>query len=618
MLFNGKMFRVLAVILVLFMSVGVAEEERTDTSGQWKYVLEDGGAMITGYVEEPSGDLAIPSELDGYPVTAIAGMAFVFCEEVTGVVIPEGVTYIGEGAFRSCSSLTSVTLPDSLTVIARNAFTNCGKLTGLTFPEGVTYIGEYAFYKCSSLTSVTLPGSLTHIAQGAFMDCGKLTGMTLPEGLVSIGEAALSANNLVSVAIPASVTSIKANPFYGCPLESIPVSPGNAVYELIGGVLFDRHEKKLVAYPGAWEGQYAIPEGTLSIGDSAFLHCSGLTGVTIPDSVRGIGKMAFTWCTSLASVTIPDGVISIGESAFCFCSRLTNVTIPGSVRDIGGWAFWSCERLTSVTILDGVTSIGERAFLNCHSLTSVSIPYSVTEIGDNAFRDCKLLTLRVVEGSYAEQYAKEHDIPYINTGNSVQEMVDPEGHIQYYDEDDWHEDDDDNWWFDDEPDDEDWLYDVYPGMFDDGWTPFYGVLNQRMATRTGPGTKYTEEHGTLPESTEIIVYAQEDSGGTPWVLVEFVRNGKLVRAYTGMKRVDVEQANLPKTTKKPKTAVVTEDTTAYFGPDTQYYLALAIPVAAGTEVLVYGVDRDFALVEYTKEDGTWMRGWVPMPLVAFQ
>jgi len=194
-------------------------------------------------------------------------------------------------------------------------------------------------------------------------------------------------------------------------------------------------------------------------------------------------------------------------------------------------------------------------------------------------------------------------------------MVDPEGHIQYYDEGDWHEDDDDNWWFDDEPHDDDWLNDIYPGMFNDGWTAFDGALNQRMATRTGPGTKYTEDHGTLPESTEIVIYAQEDSGGTPWVLVEFVRNGKLVRAYTGMKRVDVEQANLPKTTKKPKTAVVIGDTTVYYGPDAQYYLAVDTPVTAGTEVLVYGVDRDYALVEYAREDGAWMRAWIPISLV---
>ena len=71
----SKMIGVLAVLLVLFMAVGVVEEERTGASGLWKYLLDnDGGATITGWVEEPSDDLMIPNELDGYPVTVLASM----------------------------------------------------------------------------------------------------------------------------------------------------------------------------------------------------------------------------------------------------------------------------------------------------------------------------------------------------------------------------------------------------------------------------------------------------------------------------------------------------------------------------------------------------------------
>ena len=43
-LLSGKMLGVLAVLLTLFMAAGVAEEERTDASGQWTHVLEDDGA----------------------------------------------------------------------------------------------------------------------------------------------------------------------------------------------------------------------------------------------------------------------------------------------------------------------------------------------------------------------------------------------------------------------------------------------------------------------------------------------------------------------------------------------------------------------------------------------
>ena len=102
-----------------------------------------------------------------------------------------------------------------------------------------------------------------------------------------------------------------------------------------------------------------------SIGDSAFMDCSGLTSVTIPDSVTSIGDNAFDYCFGLTSVTVPDSVISIGDRAFFYCSGLTSVTIPNSVTSIGGGAFDGCSGLTNVTIPDSVTSIGDSAFEDC-------------------------------------------------------------------------------------------------------------------------------------------------------------------------------------------------------------------------------------------------------------
>lgn len=76
-LVKGKVLGLLVGLLVLFMAVGAAEEERTDATGQWTYVLEDGGAIIMGHTaDELDGKLAIPDELDGYPVTAIGEGAF--------------------------------------------------------------------------------------------------------------------------------------------------------------------------------------------------------------------------------------------------------------------------------------------------------------------------------------------------------------------------------------------------------------------------------------------------------------------------------------------------------------------------------------------------------------
>ena len=99
-LLNSNMIMVLVVLLVLLTAVVYAGEERTDASGQWKYVLQDDSVTVMGCVKNPSGDLAIPFELDGYPVTRIGYDAFSLCFGLTGVTIPEGITSIGYGAFR--------------------------------------------------------------------------------------------------------------------------------------------------------------------------------------------------------------------------------------------------------------------------------------------------------------------------------------------------------------------------------------------------------------------------------------------------------------------------------------------------------------------------------------
>jgi len=100
-LLYGKMIRVLAVFLVLFMAGGVAEDERTDAGGQWKYVLEE-----------------------------------------VGVTIPESVTGIGGEAFARCFGLTNIDIPSSVTSIGEAAFGDCGDLT-LTVEEG-SFAEQYA------------------------------------------------------------------------------------------------------------------------------------------------------------------------------------------------------------------------------------------------------------------------------------------------------------------------------------------------------------------------------------------------------------------------------------------------------------------------------------------
>jgi len=412
----------IAVMALLAVRAGA---EELDASGQWRYVLKDGGTTITGYEAEPEGELSIPSELDGYAVTGIGRWAFSECSDLTGVTIPDSVTSIGVNPFAFCPLLLNINVSSNSLAYEqmdgvlfdkqRKMLISYpgGREGAYTIPEGILIIGESAFQDCSGLTKVTIPDSVTSIRDFAFSSCQGLTSVTIPDSVTSIALRAFSyCSGLVSVTIPVSVTSIGENPFVQCPLSYIGVSPDNPTFEQMDGVLFDKQRKVLVSYPGGREGTYTIPEGVQVIGDCAFEGCFNLTSVTIPNSVTSIADWAFGYCSGLTSVIIPNSVVSIGSYAFSGCDGLTNLTIGDSVTSIGNDAFEWCSGLTSVIIPNSVTSIGDGAFAWCSSLTSVTIPNSVTSIDDDAFEWCKKVTLSVEQGSYAEQYAKDNDIPY--------------------------------------------------------------------------------------------------------------------------------------------------------------------------------------------------------------
>lgn len=81
-------------------------------NNEFEYIERDGKILITKYIGA-SGDMVIPAEIDGKPVTAIGEHAFHGCTALTTVVIPASVTKIGDMAFRSCTSLTISTPANS-------------------------------------------------------------------------------------------------------------------------------------------------------------------------------------------------------------------------------------------------------------------------------------------------------------------------------------------------------------------------------------------------------------------------------------------------------------------------------------------------------------------------
>ncbi len=341
----------------------------------------------------------------------IADGAFNQCKSLTAVTIPDSVTHIGREMLSDCSNLVSVTIGDGVKTIGDYAFFGCSGLTSVAMGNRVTNIGNSAFFGCSSLTSITIPNSMTSMKGNVvFGSCSSLTSIivdenhtaysvqdgvlfnkdkttllcypagktntayTVPNGVTRIEQSAfLNCEDLISVTIPDSVTSIGVQAFYNTGYYKDKANWDNeALY--IGHYLIDTKE---IA------GAYAIKPGTKVVADNAF-YWQNVTSVSIPSSVVSIGEIAFSDCNRLVSFTVDenntaystqDGVLFNKDKTTLVSYPVGKInamyTIPDSVTTIADRAFSSCDNLVSITIGEGVKTIGREVFFYCTNLSNV-------------------------------------------------------------------------------------------------------------------------------------------------------------------------------------------------------------------------------------------------------
>lgn len=271
------------------------------------------------------------------------------------VIIPDGITVIGDMAFQGYDLLTSVTIPDTVRIIDVFSFEDCTSLANITIQSSVETIDHSAFLGCTSLESImvdennanyksidgnlytkdgktliryavgkkdasfVIPDGVTVIGAWAFSDCASLTSVTIPKSAKNIDHYAFVAcTSLASIAISEGVEDMDGSAFIACTsLEHITVDESNTNYKSIDGNLYTKDGKTLIRYAaGKKDASFVVPDGVTVIGDLAFDGCTSLASVTIPDSVTSIGDYAFYDCASLKDVKIPDSVTKIGEHAF--------------------------------------------------------------------------------------------------------------------------------------------------------------------------------------------------------------------------------------------------------------------------------------------------------------
>lgn len=374
-------------------------------------VFSEGEYTVSGIGTCTDTEILIPTTYNGLPVVSVEASAFLNNTAITSVVLPDGITSIGENAFNGCESLTSVTFGKNsqLSSIGPGAFNYCYSLESITIPESVTNIGSEAFNYCCGLRSVTFGenSQLTSIGDYAFLGCYSLESITIPASVTSIGEwAFVECYRLVEV-WNLSKLNITAgsedNGYVGYYAKRVETEPSESyVYTDENGyvIYYDGKVKALINYIGN-ETKLTIPDDITELNCFALSDCYNITSVTFGENsqLTSIGDGAFNWCESLESITIPDSVTSIGEGAFCCCAKLTSITIPDGVKSIGNYAFAGCSALESITIPDSVLNIGDSAFEGCTALESITIPDSVLSIGYSAFKECTALKNITIPGS---------------------------------------------------------------------------------------------------------------------------------------------------------------------------------------------------------------------------
>ena len=147
------------------------ETETSDLLQALTYQISKNEIEILQCDTELKGDIIIPQEIDGIPVVRITRQAFINCNKITSIVIPESVRQINTEAFKNCTALKRVNIPKNINIIESYIFSNCTSLTDVTLPK-LSYIPTGMFYDCTSLTEITLKSEV--IMRHVFNGCTNL------------------------------------------------------------------------------------------------------------------------------------------------------------------------------------------------------------------------------------------------------------------------------------------------------------------------------------------------------------------------------------------------------------------------------------------------------------
>lgn len=231
-----------------------------------------------------------------------------YADEITEIVIEEGVTNVGKYCGAYMPNLTKVVLPSTITSISGSSFNQSVNLSEIIIPDGVESIGQQAFYRNASLTSINIPASVKEICARAFDSCSNLENVDIAEG--------------------STLETIGSGAFNGC-----------------SGLT-----------------KFTIPDTVTIFGSDVFSSCLKIEKIVYGKSLTKISNYAFTGLTGLKTFVCRGEITSIGTSAFQNCINLETFEIQNKIEKIDSKAFYFCQALTEFPYLDDIDEVAEDAF----------------------------------------------------------------------------------------------------------------------------------------------------------------------------------------------------------------------------------------------------------------
>ena len=268
---------------------------------------------------------------------------------------------------------SQITLENGIKGIAEGAFLGCDGMAAISLPESVEQINPHAFSQCDKLESVTClaltPPSLDN-SECFDSVCYSKATLRMPHAAV------IDYMNTEYWKLFADIEGID---------YAFDVDSSNYMMTSPNTVTLIYKEDNYLTYTG----DVIIPDivrfggkefTVTAIGDNAFEGCENMTSISIPNTIETIGHNAFDACCGLTAIVIPPSVTAIGYQAFQGCTGLTKVTIGAGVRTIGSRAFFYCNAIAKVTCEGETPPVMESSncfTMTCYNNATLLVPGSV-------------------------------------------------------------------------------------------------------------------------------------------------------------------------------------------------------------------------------------------------